>query len=174
VGVYRLKEKWQKASCDKKVHYIIVTSVTIIFIILSIRGWYRYHYKFMREPARYTIGEIYKFRRGSKVSDWFEYRYYVNGKKLKSTYDIEGKLEMESNDSLRKYIGKRYIVKFNVDDPSISRLHFDKEVKEGVEPPPQGWDSIPPDILKPPPMKKKRKYRLEMTEDGHIELIPLE
>lgn len=170
----RLKEKWQKASWDKKIHYVIVTTVTLIFVILYLRAIYRYDYKFKREPARYTVGEIYRFRRGAKVPPWFEYKFYIKGKKYKGTYDIATKLAMESNDSLRKYIGKRYIVKFNVDDPSISVLIFDKEVLDGVKAPDDGWESIPTWIIKPKPEKKKKKYKLLIKRDGTKELIPLD
>lgn len=153
----RLKEKWQNATWDKKVHYVIVVTVTTIFIILYLRAIYRYDYKFKHEPVRYTIGRIFLFRRNLNVGPWFEYKYIVNAKQYKGKYSIESKLAIESNDSLKKYLGKRYIVKYNVNDPSINRLIFDKEVLDGVKAPDEGWESIPTWIIKPKPEKKEKE-----------------
>src|SRR5215813_2107325 len=115
----RLKEKWQNATWDKKVHYVIVVTVTTIFIILYLRAIYRYDYKFKHEPVRYTIGRIFLFRRNLNVGPWFEYKYIVNAKQYKGKYSIESKLAIESNDSLKKYLLKSIVPDFGSITSSI-------------------------------------------------------
>ena len=104
---------------------------------------YYNQYRIENEPLKYAIGEIKDYKVVGSVSPSFKYDFFLNGKKFEGDFWIVDKLGRESHDSLRKYIGKKYFVKYIIDDPQINKLMLDHPIWDGLEQPPNGWYDIP-------------------------------
>jgi hypothetical protein len=97
------------------------------------------------EPVKYTTAVIIEFARGARVAPWFDYEFSVDGQRYESSYSIANKLSMENNTVLRAYIGRRFLVRFNINDPnSLHRLMLECPVPDSIEvTPQQGWENRP-------------------------------
>jgi hypothetical protein len=96
--------------------------------------------KLEKGPSNYSIAIITKFQYGSRVAPWFNYEFEVNNKTINGTYDIADKMGKLSGSVLRSYVGKRFFVKFYVEDPDINELKIYNPVPDSIkEAPKDGW-----------------------------------
>ena len=96
------------------------------------------------ENVLYSIGTISKFEKGAKVSPWFIYSYKYKNTFHEGKYIIEGKLRAGSNEELREYIGKKFIIKISIENPKWSELYFDKPIPKNLKyEKGQTWNKLP-------------------------------
>lgn len=96
------------------------------------------------EPAHYQAAEITKFSRGAKVAPWFDYTFSLNGQEYEGSYSIADKMRKENNSYLRSYIGKKFVVRYNISDPKLNRLMINCPVPDSiVSIPAEGWEHPP-------------------------------
>mgnify|MGYP006181570513 CR=1 FL=1 len=128
----------------KNISLIIIVSLFIFLIIRTFIGFAERSNSLNGENVKITVGTITDFRHGGKVSPWFYYEYKFKNKPIITQQSIEGNLRAAKNDEIRKYIGKRYFVKFSVENPKYSELFFDKPVPDDfVYNEGQTWKTIP-------------------------------
>jgi hypothetical protein len=118
---------------------IAVVAFFVIFLFLAL---FRI-YILKNEPIIYGKAKITDFERGGGVPPWFEYRFLLNDNIYKSQYSIASKLSKESNDSLRTYIGKYYVVKISQTYPSLNELLLDYKLDSAIMQPAGGWTELP-------------------------------
>ncbi len=91
--------------------------------------------KRMREFGRYTIATTGRTYFKPKSVRQVRYHHYVNGKRFEDGFDL--------SDYVRPH-GKKYLVRFNSKDPSMSEIVYIKPVPEQFHnPPPEGWENPP-------------------------------
>ena len=88
------------------------------------------NYVIKNRPVEYAIGRITNYSVGHGASS-FHYKFSLNNIENTGVDFLTDNLVRVSTDSLETYIAKKYFIKFNEDNPSISRLMLDKPV----------WDS---------------------------------
>lgn len=120
----------------------------VIFFSILFYGLYKeYKYSlYYNDPEveiRYTIATITGFEPGAKSPPYFEYIFFVNGKKYKDSYSLTGTLRKKSSLELKSYLLRKFFVKYPVKDPQYSRLIINKPVhEEKIEIPDSGWKEI--------------------------------
>jgi hypothetical protein len=129
---------------NKKVYFkyffiIVVWGFLATLLVLGLFG----NYTIENKPVKYAMGQVTHIRSGTKYRPKFEYEFYVNNNMYSNIYDINYELENVGNDSLSKYIGKIFFVKFNEENPKINRLMLEHPVWKNLEQPPEGWDELP-------------------------------
>lgn len=115
-----------------------IENVVIISLITGF-GLYMYfgnkiskEYLYNKEQS-YGIAEIILFKRGAKVAPWFVYEFELDGVKYEGDYDMTGDtLRGYSNEFLRQYIGRKYLVRYSVEKPKYSELYIDKPIPDSL------------------------------------------
>jgi|SRR5699024_10313940 len=94
---------------------------------------------------RYSTANIVDYKNHGKTGPpTFEYKFQFNNENYNSVYLIVSKERSMPSKELKKYIGKRFYVKFIVDYPQYSELLLDKPVPDSiVEAPDEGWFQLP-------------------------------
>lgn len=135
---------------------LVLGGIIIVFIIIYIISIIHQNKIIINSKIKYTIGEIRYYDNGGTSSEFWGYQYYVNNKKVRNTHIVPSKYYKLSTDSLRRFKGHRYIVKFYDKLPNKrSTLLLNYEVtNDTLQAPPEGWDKIPPDSILCPTGKK--------------------
>jgi len=119
---------------------IVAIAFTIVAMILGIYG----NYTIENKPVKYAIGTIHDFVRGARAAPFFDYDFIINKKEYSGRYSIEGDLRNKSNNYLEKFIGKKFFVRFNSDQPYINRLMIEHPFNDcQIDDPDSGWVEIP-------------------------------
>ncbi len=129
----------------KRINLILGIALILFFIIFIFIAKYR-EYKLENSKSGYNIGVIYEYSKKGKAIPSFEYSYNYLGKKYTHGYSITSELGNESRDSLKTYIGKRYLIKFQFDNHKNNKLLFDCPVSDSIKPPPKGWEILPCEV----------------------------
>lgn len=87
------------------------------------------------ENVNFTIAEIKDVEYGARVAPWFNFQFYADDNEI-----IEGKYDLSKNkqlsvqdyDSLKKYIGKKYIVKYSKKYPAFNEIYLQKLVPDSL------------------------------------------
>ncbi len=118
-------------------------TVFLIFILIIIRSEYN-EYKINNSPVKYGVGCITGYFIG-KTTPRFYFKYSVNSIEYKSEEWVEGKFSGIGAAGLSKQIGKCFIVKFSIDNPSLSDLLILEEPYSKCmgKQPDEGWEEFP-------------------------------
>lgn len=76
-----------------------------------------------------TVGVIVEFKPGARTASSFNYDFSVENKSYDGTYSIVNKLRQKPVSELKKYVGKKYMVWYVVDDPTYNKLLLNKPVE---------------------------------------------
>ena len=109
----------------------IVLAILILGLLFMIISHFYTKHKFESDDIKksITVGEIVKFRAGAKTTPSFNYEFSVDEKIYSGSYMIVTDLRQKSGKELRKYVGKKYKVWYVVEDPTYSKLLFDRPVE---------------------------------------------
>ncbi|WGK63897.1 hypothetical protein [Croceiramulus getboli] len=119
-----------KKNIFDSVVFIIVLSLFLYFYF----GTQRRHDLLTNGPVSYTIGEITELERGAKVTPWFTYKFHINSNEYEGAYGLAKKpyLSVQLNDSLIDYIGRKYLVKYSLQNIKFHELDLDKPVPDSL------------------------------------------
>jgi hypothetical protein len=120
-----------KGEPPKKV--VIVSVVFSVFLLsyMSYIGFTRYNA--LSGPVGYTAGTTVGFV------------VTASGRSVQYEYEVEGRRYSDIRTYAYNSIvpGGRYLVKFSVENPSISEIYQDKPIPVDIVPPKEGWKSKP-------------------------------
>ena len=83
----------------------------------------------MSDETSITVGQILKYEVVPRSPDRFIYSYKVNKVNYKAGFLLTDQLNRISEDSLKKFLGRRYEVEYSVSKPEFSELLISKPVK---------------------------------------------
>ncbi|HEA30805.1 MAG TPA: hypothetical protein ENH91_12580 [Leeuwenhoekiella sp.] len=109
---------------------IIFGSLLYFFIGSDIR-----RNKLKAENVNFTIAEIKNVEYGARVAPWFNFQFYgKDHEKFEGQYNLSKnkQLSVQNYDSLKKYFGRKFIVKYNKKDPSYNELYLQKQVPDSL------------------------------------------
>lgn len=109
----------------------IVLAILVLGLLFMVISHFNIKHKFESDDIKksITVGEIVKFRAGAKTAPSFNYEFSVGEKVYSGSYIIVTELGQKSGKELREYVGKKYKVWYVVDDPTYSKLLFDRAVE---------------------------------------------
>ncbi|PKD18730.1 hypothetical protein APR41_17625 [Salegentibacter salinarum] len=134
-----------KLKSEKVFGYIIAGIIVLVFSYMVTKNFIKKSYfdnsKFEK---RITIGEINKIVPGAKSPPFFEYEFIVNDDSYGGAYIIESDLRRLSTKELKKFVGKKFYVKYVEKDPNYNKLLFNEFIKDTtLSIPSSGWSEIP-------------------------------
>tara|TARA_R110001592_G_scaffold343303_1_gene633698 strand:+ start:380 stop:799 length:420 start_codon:yes stop_codon:yes gene_type:complete len=125
-------------------HNIVSVILVAFFLALSIRMFLGHSERInsLQGKVLFTISKITFLEQG-KGGPWYNYSFVY----LDKVYDsriILGELCKEPKDVQKSYIGKKYFIKFSIENPKYSELYLDKPVPENFDyREGENWKKIP-------------------------------
>ncbi|MCG2430761.1 hypothetical protein [Aequorivita xiaoshiensis] len=120
---------------NNNIYKIIILMVIVSVLLYYFIGANLRQNSLKAENVNFTIAEIKDVEYGARVAPWFNFQFYANDNKI-----IEGKYHLSKNkqlsvqdyDSLKRYIGKKYIVKYSKKNPSFNEIYLQKQVPDSL------------------------------------------
>ncbi len=114
----------------RKIIGIVALTIIILFMTYALINHYTIKEKFENSNIlkKETTGVIVRFRAGAKSAPSFNYEFTVDGEVYDGSYMIVTELRQKSGKELKEYVGKKYKILYVVDDPTYSKLLFNKPV----------------------------------------------
>ncbi len=128
-----------------KIEPFIRYTVLIVFLLVFLVYFYWKSIEeanILNENHRYTIGQINKIEFGAEGGQDADYIFHVNSIEYKSSEPLDGTKKVQAQ------VGQRYLIKYCVNNPKISKLMVSNLILDSLEiVPKDGWDSIPSYVL---------------------------
>jgi hypothetical protein len=117
----------------KGTHLFVATALLLFALFV---GFDYLKSKLISSSHRVTIGYVNRYKCYVRTfNNRIDYIYRVNGKEYNGRY--------RSNELTTDLTGKRIFVIFSTTFPSVNEPVFRQIVLDSVEPPANGWDSLP-------------------------------
>jgi hypothetical protein len=127
---------------NKKILRLAKYVFAVIFIAFIVSGLYN-KYRLDNEPVRYAIAEVTNFTR-LRLGPELKFEFHIRGQKTTKSSLLSGEVSLQRNEELRKLIGKRFVVQFNISNPNLNRLMIECPVPDSIMSiPAEGWEHPP-------------------------------
>ncbi len=119
---------------DKKKLFNTIMILLFVALVGYLYFGIQYRNNLMKdENVNYTIGNVIDYEFGAKVAPWFTFNFYVDEKIWEGEYSINDTLRRKSSSYLkRKYIGKKFFVKYSIIKPKFNELYLYKPVPDSL------------------------------------------
>jgi hypothetical protein len=104
--------------------FITILLVFILFIIISIyKSW------IVDRKGVFTAGKVIRFELGANNSKYAVFLFKSNGKKIYGNKIYKNRF---TSDSTEPVINKKYLVKYNPEDPNINTILFNYKLEDTI------------------------------------------
>lgn len=128
-----------------KINITNTVGIILLSFFVIIAGYSIYYrWAIANLPSKYAIGKVYNVCKPGRGNSYFDYYFELRNKKYDGTFFIEDKLGTQPEFVLEKYKGRKFLVKYLIDNPDRNFLLLDVPAKHCMgKQPPEGWEEIP-------------------------------